>query len=103
MRVETIKNGEVLTVKIEGALDINTAPELKKELNGELEDVMKVVFDLQKTDYTSSAGLRVLLEIFQIMSKKSGAMSMINVNKVFYDILKLSGFTDFLDIQEAVE
>ena len=103
MRVEKIKNGEVLTVKIEGTLDINTAPELKKELNGELEDVMKVVFDLQKTDYTSSAGLRVLLEIFQIMSKKSGAMSMINVNKVFYDILKLSGFTDFLDIQEAVE
>ena len=35
MKVEKIKNGEVLTVKIEGALDINTAPELKKELNGE--------------------------------------------------------------------
>ncbi len=103
MNVEKIKNGDVLTVKIEGALDINTAPVLKKELSGKLDDVMNVIFDLQNTNYTSSAGLRVLLEVFQIMSKKSGKMSMINVKGVFYDILKLSGFTDFLDIQKADE
>ena len=101
MKVEKKKDGDLLTVFIEGTLDINTAPELKKELKGELEDVNKVVFDLKNTDYTSSAGLRVFLETFQILSKKGGTISMINVNPVFYDILKLSGFVDFLDIQRA--
>ena len=101
MNVVKQKNGDVLTVKIEGNLDINTAPELKNQLKGELDDVSKVIFDLEKTDYTSSAGLRVLLEAFQILHAKGGTMSMINVNEVFYDILKLSGFTDFLDIQLA--
>ncbi len=101
MKVDKKKDGDLLTVSIEGSLDINTAPELKKELKGELEDVNKVVFDLKNTDYTSSAGLRVFLEAFQILEKKGGTIAMINVNKVFYDILRLSGFTDFLDIQEA--
>ncbi len=101
MKVEKKKDGDLLTVFIEGTLDINTAPELKKELKGELEDVNKVVFDLKNTDYTSSAGLRVFLETFQNLSKKGGTISMINVNPVFYDILKLSGFVDFLDIQRA--
>ena len=101
MKVDKVKEGDLLTVSIEGTLDINTAPELKKELMGELDDVNKVVFDLLKTDYTSSAGLRVFLETFQILGKKGGTISMINVNAVFYDILKLSGFTDFLDIQKA--
>ncbi len=101
MNVEKKKDGDVLTVLIEGTLDINTAPELKSQLKGKLDDVNKVIFDLQKTSYTSSAGLRVLLETFQVLHAKGGTMSMINVNEVFYDILKLSGFTDFLDIQRA--
>ena len=101
MNVVKKKDGDVLNVAIEGSLDINTAPELKNQLKGELDDVNKVIFDLAKTEYTSSAGLRVLLETFQILHAKGGTMSMINVNGVFYDILKLSGFTDFLDIQLA--
>lgn len=100
MNVKKKKEGDVLTVIIEGALNINTAPELSKELKGELDDVKSLIFDLAGTEYTSSAGLRVLLEAFQIMSKNGGNMILINVNKSFYDILKLSGFTDFIDIRQ---
>ena len=101
MTVEKQKDGDVLTVKIEGTLDINTAPDLKNQMQGELDDVSKVIFDLKGTDYTSSAGLRVFLECFQILEKKGGTIAMINVNPAFYDVLKLSGFTDFLDIQRT--
>ena len=101
MNVEKKKDGDVLTVKIAGSLDIKTAPELRSQIIGELEGASNVVFDLKETSYTSSAGLRVLLEAFQILNAKGGSMSMVNVNDVFYDILELSGFTEFLDIQRA--
>ena len=101
MNVEKKKDGDVLTVKIIGSLDIKTAPELRNQIIGELEGASNVVFDLKETSYTSSAGLRVLLEAFQILNAKGGSMSMVNVNDVFYDILELSGFTEFLDIQRA--
>ena len=101
MNVIKEKSDGKMIVKIEGVLDIKTAPELSAALKGELDDVTEVVFDLLKTEYTSSAGLRVLLKTFQILEPKGGTMKMINVNETFYDILKLAGFTDFIDIQKA--
>lgn len=101
MNINKTKGGEILTVKIEGSLDIKTAPDLSKALKGELDDVKEVDFDLADTDYTSSSGLRVLLETFQVMSEKEGRMVLKNVNDSFYDILKLSGFTDFIEIERA--
>ena len=99
MEIAKEKNDGVLTVGISGALDIRTAPELQEALKGELDDVNEVIFDLGNSDYTSSAGLRVFLEVFQVLEKKDGNMKLRNVNKSFYDILKISGFTDFLDIE----
>ena len=101
MTITKKKEAGVLTVSIEGALDINTAPKLAKELEGELDDVNEVYFDMGKTDYTSSAGLRVLLKTYQVIGKKNGRMVLQNVNEVFYEALELSGFTSFLEIEKA--
>ncbi len=101
MKIIKQKEQDELTVKIEGALDIKTAPELSKEVMGELEGVKNLSFDLAGTDYISSSGLRVILGAFQVIAKNGGSMSIINVNEEIYDILKLSGFTDFIDIRQA--
>ncbi len=101
MIVEKTKNDKTLTVSIEGSLDMHTAPELSQALEGELEDVDEVCFDMLKASYTSSAGLRVLLKTYQVMSEKGGRMRIKNVNEAFYDSLKLSGFVNFLEIERA--
>ncbi len=100
MNITKNKDAGVLTVGIEGSLDINTAPQLTESLEGELDDVNEVYFDLEKTDYTSSAGLRVLLRTYQIMDEKNGRMVLKNVNESFYSILKTCGFTDFLEVEK---
>jgi anti-sigma B factor antagonist len=99
MNIAKEKDGSRLTVSIEGSLDIRTAPDLSKALEGELDDVNEVYFDLGGTSYTSSAGLRVLLKTFQVMEAKDGRMVLKNVNEDLYDVLKLSGFVDFLEIE----
>ncbi len=42
MTVKKEKNGNVLNVSIEGAVDIQTAPQLKQELDGELDDFIEI-------------------------------------------------------------
>ena len=101
MNVKKTKDGDVLTVAIEGSLDIKTSPQLKEAMRGELENVSSLIFDLADCNYTSSAGLRVILESYQILSERDGGLSIINANSVLYDTLKLSGFTDFIDIKRA--
>lgn len=94
------KNGDVLTLTIKGELDINTSPKLKAELDGELDGVMTIIFDLKDTNYTSSAGLRVLLGAYQQMEAKEGRMLLRHVNEGFKSILKLTGFSEFLEIED---
>ena len=101
MTVKKEKTGDTLLISVEGAIDINTSPQLQAELDGELDDVKLIIFDLKESTYTSSSGLRVMLGTYQIMEKKGGRMILRNVNKLFYDILKMSGFTDFIEIESA--
>ena len=101
MTVKKEKTGDTLLISVEGAIDINTSPQLQAELDGELDDINLIIFDLRESTYTSSSGLRVMLGTYQIMEKKGGRMILRNVNKLFYDILKMSGFTDFIEIESA--
>ena len=101
MTVKKEKTGDTLLISVEGAIDINTSPQLQAELDGELDDINLIIFDLKESTYTSSSGLRVMLGTYQIMEKKGGRMILRNVNKLFYDILKMSGFTDFIEIESA--
>ena len=99
MTVKKEKADGTLTVSVEGSIDVKTAPELKEALDGELEDVTLIIFDLKDTVYTSSAGLRVILGVYQTMNKKGGRVILKAVNEVFYATLKSAGFTQFLEIE----
>lgn len=99
MEIKKEKNGSVLEVTIEGDLNIKTAPDLEAALEGELDDVTELKFDLAGCSYVSSAGLRVFLGTFQILDEKDGRMVLTNVTDSFYDVLEVTGFTDFLEIE----
>ena len=101
MNIEKEKRGSTLNISIEGALDVNTAPQLLEALEGELEDVEEVCFDLSKTTYSSSSGLRVFLILYNTMHKKNGRIVMKNVNKDLYNILRIGGFTGLMRIEKA--
>ena len=87
-----------LTVALEGRLDTATAPQLEQELKASLDGAQAVVLDLEKLEYISSAGLRVLLSAQKIMNKQ-GSMEIRNVNEVIMGIFEVTGFTDILTIK----
>lgn len=98
---------QVTIVAIIGSLDALTAPDLNDFFNRWLaEREPKLVVDLSRLDYTSSAGLRVLLSAVKEARSHGGdlrlAAAQTNVQKVF----ELSGFVSimqfFPDVATAV-
>lgn len=97
MTINKTLNEKELVIALEGRLDTVSSPELEKEIDASLDDVTSLVLDLEKLEYISSSGLRVLLKAQKIMSKK-GEMKVINVNEMIMEIFEVTGFSDILTI-----
>ncbi len=97
MTIKKTKDGEKLTVEIEGRIDTLTAPELDKELSGEYSGLNELVLDVSQVDYISSAGLRVLLLAQRTMNKQ-GKMTVTGANQDIIDIFEATGFDDILTL-----
>ena len=100
MTVEKEKNGDSLTARINGSVDANTADSLRSELIDELDAVRLVHFDMKEMDYISSAGLRVILEVYQTLEEKDGKVILENIRAELKDIFKLTGFTSFMEVRD---
>ena len=98
MNIVTEKTGDALVVTLEGRLDTTTAPRLEEALKVSLDDVTDLTLDLEKLEYLSSAGLRVLLAAQKTMNKQ-GTMTVTNVNETIQEIFEVTGFTDILTIR----
>ena len=96
MNIEKVLDKKELTINLEGRLDTVTSPELEAELN--FEGVEKLVFNFEKLDYISSAGLRLLLMAQKTMNKQ-GEMVITNVNDTIMEVFEITGFCDILTIQ----
>lgn len=98
LRIEKTTENNSLTYTLSGRLDTLTAPELELDLNGALDGVTELIFDLIDLDYLSSAGLRVLLTAQKRMNTQ-GAMRVRNVNETIREIFDVTGFSDILTIE----
>ncbi len=98
MNIAKTKNGTALTLALEGRLDTVTAPELEAALKDALEDVTELTFDLEKLDYISSAGLRLLLSAQKTMNRQ-GSMKVLHPNETIMEIFEITAFTDILTIE----
>lgn len=89
--------GTKLEILLEGRLDTTTSPSLEAELKQSLDGITELVFNFEKLDYISSAGLRILLAAQKIMNKQ-GSMLVTNVNEVIAEVFEVTGFSDILTI-----
>ena len=98
MTIHKTQEDSRLNVALEGRLDTVTAPELEQEFKGSLDGVTELTLDLERLEYISSAGLRVLLSAQKVMNRQ-GKMALIHVNDTIMEIFEVTGFTDILTIE----
>lgn len=90
------KNAE--TLALVGRLDTMTAPELEAEISAMLPTVQSLTLDMEKLDYISSAGLRVILKTQKALEKKSG-LKLTHVSDEVKEVFDITGFSDFLSME----
>ena len=98
MTVTKTREGDVLTVKVEGRLDTMTSPELESELSNETPE--KLILDFSDLEYISSAGLRVLLSAQKRANASGGEMVVRGCGEAILDVFEVTGFGDFLTIED---
>lgn len=98
MEITLTAEGTALTAALTGRLDTVTAPQLDKELSAHLDGVTELIFDFEKLEYISSAGLRVLLSCQKKMNVQ-GSMVVKNVCEDVMEIFDITGFSDILTVE----
>jgi anti-sigma B factor antagonist len=93
------------TLRLAGRLDNETAADLDRELDKVLASAVKVlVFDLEKLEYTTSAGLRSFLRAQKSMGQRAGKVLFVNVQppvqKVFDIVKAVDLATVFRNVKE---
>ncbi len=91
MDIQKNVEGEKLTIAVNGRLDTLSAPQLEAELK--LDGVTELIFDLSGLEYTSSAGLRVLLSAQKTMNRQ-GRMVVRGVQPAVKEVFDITGFSD---------
>ena len=100
MIVNFEKEGTTLTAKPEGRLDSVNSPGFEQRLEQEMDSsVTEVIIDLEKVEYVSSGGLRVLLGTQQEMEDRDGTMKVIHVSDPIMKIFDIVGFLEILTVE----
>ncbi|MDV2998738.1 MAG: hypothetical protein N5P05_000344 [Chroococcopsis gigantea SAG 12.99] len=96
-----------LSLTLNGQLDSLTAPDLQKEINKYLKAAIKtLIFNLEKLEFISSAGLRIFAKARKDMKGKGGQVFFLNltpqVKKVF-DIVKAVPLSEVFTSTEELD
>ena len=86
-------------VDVVGRIDTTTVPDLEKEILPLVEDVSDLVFNFEKLEYISSAGLRLLLSVQKKMNQKNGKFVLRNINEFVQEVLDMTGFADIIAVE----
>ncbi len=99
MRIETRNVYDVLVVDMSGTLDSTSSGEAGDRIveiaKGEHR---RVLLNLDKVDYVSSAGLRVILRGAKLLQVNRGELKICNANTLVKGVLETSGFNSLIKV-----
>ena len=97
--IKTQFDNNVLTIYLNGKIDSISAPQMESEINKARQqyNAEKIILDCDKLEYTTSAGLRVILRLKQEVDDTR----LINVHPEIYDIFDMTGFTEMMTVEKA--
>jgi stage II sporulation protein AA (anti-sigma F factor antagonist) len=100
MDVVQDKDGDVAVFRLAGRFDSSAAASAEAELTGGAGGATpRLVLDLTRLDYISSAGLRVLLVLARKIQQASGKMALFGLKPDVRQVFTVSGFDTIISIQ----
>ncbi len=99
MEISSREVSDILVVDMAGRLDTSTSGDAYDEMVEIAQSGAKqVVLNLDKLEYVSSAGLRVILTAAKLLQASTGEMKICHANGVVKEVLETSGFDSLIKI-----
>lgn len=95
---------DVTVISLTGSIDAMSAPKITEFIHKQVSDGnIKLVADLGGVDYTSSAGLRVMLGAIKETRSQGGDLRLTGIQPDVSKVLNLSGFANILKLFDDVD
>lgn len=98
MEIKTRQVYEVLVVDMEGRLDSKSVGYGNDEMVQIVKENNKVLVNLEKVEFISSAGLRVLLLASKLIKASNGHLKLCSANDMVKKVLETSGFDSLISL-----
>lgn len=94
---------QVTVVELAGDLDTNTAPLVQAQILPLAKAGSKLILEMTKVLYMSSAGLRMLLSLYRQIASKDGQVILVGLSEEIKDTMYITGFLDFFQTCETLD
>lgn len=97
-----LKEDKQLIIKFTEEIDHHTTEKMRRRADYEIERHIprKVIFDFNQVSFMDSAGIGLLLGRYKNANMLGAKVELVNVNQSIYKILKMSGITKLIPINE---
>ncbi|WP_353932767.1 STAS domain-containing protein [Okeanomitos corallinicola TIOX110] len=103
MEINITTTEDIKVVELIGDIDANTAPTVTEQVKPLVEPGSKILLDMTKVEYMSSAGLRTLLTIHRQAEAKQGNLVLVGLNEEVEDTMSVTGFLEHFKTTKDLE
>ncbi|MBD2774197.1 anti-sigma factor antagonist [Iningainema sp. BLCCT55] len=94
---------QVTLVEIIGEVDTNTAPLIQERILPLAQAGIKMILEMTKVPYMSSAGLRMLLSLYRQISAQEGKIVLVGLSEEIQDTMSITGFLEFFNTCDTID
>lgn len=103
MDINLKNHQDTIIADMTGDIDGKTSSFVQEKLLPVLIPQNKIILNLTKVNYLSSAGLRVLLNLYKQATAKDSQLILVGLSEEVSDIMEITGFLKFFTITNTVE
>ena len=101
MQIDTRQIGDITVIDIVGRLDSSTVADAYDEMVAiATSGATKVLINLNRLEYISSAGLRNILIVAKLLKSSKGEIKICHATDIVKEVLDTSGVRHLIDIYE---
>ena len=101
LTVKTINN--ITVAEIVGDLDRSTSLEIQEQFLPHIHRGTRVLLDMSRVNYMSSAGLRMLLVMYREVKAREATIALAGLSERLQDIMAVTGFLKHFTVYPIVE
>jgi anti-sigma B factor antagonist len=103
MNVAVNTAGPVTTITLDGDLDGSSAPQTQQQIMPLAQPGARILMDMAKVPYMSSAGIRMLLATYRQVTANGGKIVLAGLVEEVKDTMQVTGFLNFFTAVDTPE